>query len=156
MTTLKLDPAAAAARRAAREAKEASEVTEAAAARPAPPVQAVGAKAAKRLAMNALEQKLKMVWPHLFGGGPVPLAIGIRHDIAKHLSAEEGKVLPHVLGRCCKRKGYLRALTQPGAHRVGLDGALTPISPEHVALALGMPKSGQPSGALLKTEETPK
>lgn len=151
MSTLSLSPEAAASRRAIR----AQHTNPPPIVDPAPPVQAGGAKAAKRLAMNALEQKLKMVWPHLFGGGPVPLAIGIRHDIAKHLSAEEGKVLPHVLGRCCKRKGYLRALTQPGAHRVGLDGALTPISPEHVALALGLLKFQQSSG-LLKSEETPK
>lgn len=84
--------------------------------------------------LDALEAKLRRIWPHCFTA-PVPLAIDIRYDIAKHLSADEQKLLPGVLHRWVKRKPYLKACVQPGAHRVGLDGSLTPISEKEVAYA---------------------
>ena len=85
--------------------------------------------------LDALEAKLRRVWPHCFTE-PVPLAIGIRYGHRKrHLAPEEAKLLPGVLHRWVKRRGYLNVCVQPGARRVGLDGTLTPISRKDVTYA---------------------
>lgn len=147
MTTLTLDPAIAAARRAA---KAASVVTQPPIAAPEPPAQAPapsspGKKAAKKLAMNALQDRLKLMFPHLFATHPPPpLAIGIRDDIARHLAPEEAKLLSDVLRRWCARPAYLKACAEPGAHRVDLAGNLTPVEPEQVAYARAKAKLKPP------------
>ena len=96
---------------------------------------ALSAKAAKKAAMRELQAKLKAIWGHLFGRADIPLAIGIRHDIARHLSPAEQKVLPAVLHQHVHRPAYLAALQQPGAHRVDLHGNLSEITAEQVAHA---------------------
>ena len=152
MTRLTLNPAVAAARRAARETSmptRAPIVAPRATAQAAegvprteqtPPNASPGAGPNKhgrlKAELDALEAKLRRIWPHCFTE-PVPLAVGIRYDIAKHLSADEQKLLPGVLHRWVKRNSYLKACVQPGACRVGLDGSLTPISPEQAAYAKG-------------------
>lgn len=142
MPTLCLNPAVAAARRAAK----AASAMPAPAAEPPTPTSASPATLPNKhgrlkAELDALEAKLRRVWPHCFststngGSAPVPLAVGIRHDIAKHLSPDEQKLLPGVLHRWVKRKSYLKACVQSGAHRVGLDGTLTPISEKEVTYA---------------------
>lgn len=135
MSTLTLNPALAAARRA-------SKVTQALIVAPTPlksspsPMPATSAGAIKRSSMDSLQKKLGLIWPHLFArASPVPLAIGIRYLISPHLNAEEAKLLPCVIARWVARKGYLRAMIQPGAHRVDLAGNLSSITAEHVAHA---------------------
>lgn len=138
MTKLTLNPAVAAARKAA---KAASVVTQPPIVAPAPAAQAPapsspGKKAAKKLAMNALQDRLKLMFPHLFATHPPPpLAIGIRDDIARHLAPEEAKVLSDVLRRWCARPAYLKACAEPGAHRVDLAGVRLPLSEKEATYA---------------------
>lgn len=130
MSTLRLDPAVAAARRAAPAASMPASKAIVAPERTVQAAEASPAQPSKR-------DRLKTIWPHLFDRKCVkPLKIGIRFDIAPHLSADEQKLLANVLGRWCARKSYLRACLQPVAHRVDLAGNLTPIKPKHAAFAL--------------------
>ena len=140
MTTLRLNTKAAAARRALKVTlamPEPAIVQQ----RPATQDAAAPKKAAYRLALNMLEKRLVRMWPHLFSDRrhPPPLAIGIRFAIAPHVSEEEQRILPGLLARWVRRKGYLNALMQPGACRVDLQGNLTPVSPEHAARASSRP-----------------
>lgn len=91
MTTLRLDPTIAARRRAAKAATAPSK------------------KALKKAGMRAVRQRFKALWPHLFSRADVPLAIGIRHDIAKHLSEEEQNWLAPTLASHCRTPAYLHA-----------------------------------------------
>ncbi len=138
MTKLTLSPEAAAARAARKAAKAAQHTNPPPIVAPAPPSASPRAGPNKhgrlKAELDTLEAKLRRVWPHCFTE-PVPLAVGIRYDIAKHLSADEQKLLPGVLRRWVKRNSYLRACVQPGARRVGLDGTLTPISEKEVTYA---------------------
>ena len=146
MATLKLNPAVAAARRAAKAAQHTNPPpivannTPSTSRGPSPATQVKAAtplsgKAAKKAGMAALREKLRRTWAHLFGNDSTPLKVGIRHDIAEHLSEDERRWLPAVLHQHVRRQAYINALTQPGAHRVGLDGSLTPVSQEQVAHA---------------------
>ena len=96
-------------------------------------------KALKKAGMRALRRRLKAIWPHLFSRDDIPLAVGIRHDIARHLTESERQWLPAVLHQHVHRPRYLAALQQPGACRVDLQGNLTPVSPEHAASASRYP-----------------
>lgn len=92
-------------------------------------------KAAKKAAMRDLQRRLKAMWPHLFGNDSTPLKVGIKADILPHLTEDERRWLPAVLYQHVHRQAYQQALTQPGAHRCGLDGSLSEITAEQVAHA---------------------
>ena len=117
MTKLTLSPEAAAARAARKAAKAAQHTNPPPIVAPAPPSASPRAGPNKhgrlKAELDALEAKLRRVWPHCFTE-PVPLAVGIRYDIAKHLSADEQKLLPGVLHRWVKRKSYLQCVRAAG------------------------------------------
>jgi hypothetical protein len=77
---------------------------------------------ARRTAIDALERRMTAVAPAVFGDMPMPLKIGIDHDIAALLGAEaRRKTLGRFLARWTRRADYLRAIAS-GGPRFGLDG----------------------------------
>jgi ProQ/FINO family len=69
------------------------------------------------------------------GGLPKPLTIGISDQLITELALAPAIV--HTAMRLyTRRRSYQKALSQPGAMRVGLDGTPTePVAPEHQAAA---------------------
>jgi sRNA-binding protein len=88
----------------------------------------------------ALLTTMRKRWPNTFKSEDepaLPLAIGIRHQVAKEL---EGSVRSTVLNTAfhvyCNRASYREALQQPGAMRVDLQGhPVGPVTAEEVRRA---------------------
>ena len=79
---------------------------------------------------------------------PVPLAIGVSDRLIAELALDPATV-HHTLRIYMHRRAYQKALAQPGAIRVGLDGLpMEPVSLEHQAAARPGERTGTPaSGA---------
>ena len=74
----------------------------------------------------ALQDWLLATYPTLFDAdAPLPLKVGVHHDILTRHPELDPAILKRALKRHCHRRKYQIALAKEGAYRVDLDGNLT-------------------------------